>query len=182
MTIPNILTIIRLFMMPVFLLVYFSSAENAHMWAMAVLVFSFITDVLDGFIARTFNQTSNLGKILDPIADKVMQITVLLCLALYKQSLMWVVIFVFIKDILIGIGAIYMHTRGYIAQSNWFGKIACFASVAASIILIFPFQTELGEAWVKWLSIVIVGSNAVALAAYAIYFFKNIYGKPKVKN
>ena len=56
---------------------------------MGVLVLSFLTDVLDGFIARHFNQISNLGKILDPLADKVMQITVLLCLAFSNHALNW---------------------------------------------------------------------------------------------
>ena len=84
--------------MPVFLVIYFLPIEDARMWAMGVLLISFVTDMFDGFIARTFNQITNLGKILDPIADKIMQITVLICLAIFNKSLIWIVVFVFIKD------------------------------------------------------------------------------------
>lgn len=118
MNIPNILTTLRLCLMPVFLVLYFSPVENARLWAMGVLVFSFLTDVLDGFIARHFNQVSDLGKILDPVADKVMQITVLLCLAFYNHALIWVVAFVLVKDAALGVGAVYMHKRGIVAAGQ----------------------------------------------------------------
>lgn len=173
LNIPNILTIIRLCLMPVFLSVYFSPIENARLWAMLVLIISFITDVLDGYIARRFNQITNLGKILDPVADKTMQITVLLCLALYNHALVWVVTFVFIKDALLGIGALLMHKlRGVTAQSNWFGKTACFVSLALSLVLIFPFGQPLSGTAVWVLGAVIVLFNAAALISYTTVFFK----------
>lgn len=180
MSIPNILTIARLCLMPVFLAVYFSPYENARLWAMGVLVVSFITDALDGYIARKFNQISDLGKILDPMADKVMQITVLLCLALYNSKLVWVVVFVFAKDALLGIGAIYMHRRGVIAQANWAGKTACFVSLAVSLILIFPFTSPISDGIVTLLGIIVAAVNAYALVSYTIVFFKKAYGKPKL--
>lgn len=168
--------------MPVFLAVYFSPIECARLWAMGVLIVSFITDALDGYIARHFNQISNLGKILDPIADKVMQITVLLCLAIYNTSLIWVVVFVFVKDAVLGIGAIYMQRRGIIVQSNWFGKISCFVSLVSSLVLIFPFSEPLSGKIVLGLSVIIALVNACALVSYTISFFKTAFRKPKVKN
>ncbi len=178
MNIPNTLTVIRLCLMPVFLAVYFSPIENARLWAMGVLIVSFITDVLDGYIARNFNQISNLGKILDPIADKVMQITVLICLAIYNHALMWVVAFVLGKDIILGIGAIFMYKRGGVtAQANWAGKVACFVSLALSLVLIFPFKQALPDTAVWVLGLVIVLFNAYALVSYAIVFFKVLGSK-----
>lgn len=172
LNIPNILTIIRLCLMPVFLSVYFAPIENARLWAMLVLIISFITDVLDGYIARNFNQISNLGKILDPLADKVMQITVLLCLAIYNRTLIWVVMFVLGKDVLLGIGALLIHSlKGITAQSNWAGKTACFVSLALSLVLIFPFRQPLSDMVVWTLGAVIVLFNAIALVSYSIVFF-----------
>ena len=180
MNIPNILTIGRLCLMPVFLVVYFLPTQNAQMWAMGVLALSFITDMLDGFIARKFNLITNLGKILDPIADKFMQITVLLCLAIFNTNLIWVVVFVFIKDAILGIGSIYMYKRGIIGQANWFGKISCFVSFVCTLLLIFPFNESLSYSTILTLSIVIVTVNACALASYCVRFFKTAFRKPTV--
>lgn len=180
MNIPNILTTLRLCLMPVFLVLYFSPVENARLWAMGVLVFSFLTDVLDGFIARHFNQVSDLGKILDPVADKVMQITVLLCLAFYNHALIWVVAFVLVKDAALGVGAVYMHKRGIVAQANWFGKVSCFVSFICSLILIIPFSTPLSDIVVLALGVAIVAVNLCALISYICVFFKTAFKKPKV--
>ena len=180
MNIPNILTTIRLCLMPVFLFVYFSPIENARMLAMGVLVLSFITDMLDGFIARHFNQISDLGKLLDPVADKLMQITVLLCLAIYNEDLIWVVAFVFIKDAILGIGAIYMFKRGIIGQANWFGKTSCFVSLVCTLVLIFPLSNPLDKGTVLLLSLAIALVNACALISYIVRFFKTAFRKPTV--
>jgi len=180
LNIPNILTIIRLCLMPVFLVVYFLPIEDARMWAMGVLLVSFVTDMLDGFIARTFNQITNLGKILDPIADKLMQITVLICLAIFNKSLIWIVVFVFIKDAILGIGAIYMYKRGIIGAANWFGKISCFVSLVSTLVLIFPFSQPLSQNSVMMLAIAIAFVNACALVSYSVRFYKTAFRKPKV--
>lgn len=181
MNIPNLLTTLRLCLMPVFLIVYFSPFENARLWAMGVLVLSFLTDVLDGFIARHFNQISNLGKILDPVADKVMQITVLLCLAFSNHALIWVVVFVFVKDAILGIGSIYMHRRGIVAQANWFGKVSCFVSVLCSLVLIIPFSTPLSAEVVIALGAAIVAVNLCALISYVVVFFRTAFKRPKIE-
>lgn len=174
------LTALRLCLMPVFLTLYFCPFEHARLWAMGVLVFSFLTDVLDGFIARHFNQISDLGKILDPVADKVMQITVLICLAFYNHALIWVVVFVLLKDVLLGVGAIYMYKRGIVAKANWFGKVSCFVSFICSLVLIVPFGTPLSEEIVLALGSAIVLANLIALVSYTVVFFRTAFKKPKV--
>lgn len=173
MSIPNILTTIRLCMMPVFLIVYFLPDPNAKWWAMGVIIFAFLTDVLDGYIARHYHQITNLGKILDPIADKVMQLTVLACIAMKDISLLWVVLFILSKEILLGVGALMMYRKGVVGQSNWFGKIACFVSIVVSILLIFPFAPPLSPMWVSISAALLVGVNAAALISYAVTFFSH---------
>lgn len=167
MTIPNILTCIRLCLMPVFLSVYLSPAANGKYIAMAILCFSFITDVLDGFIARRFNMISDLGKVLDPLADKVMQITVLICMAFSHKQLVWLVITLLVKDILIGIGALVLFIKKKkVAQANWFGKTSCFLSVICSLVLMFG---EFGSSSLLVTNIcigVIAAVNAIAFISY----------------
>lgn len=170
LTIPNILTCIRLCLMPVFLTVYFSPLPEAKYISMGVLAFSFITDVLDGFIARRFNMISNLGKILDPAADKVMQITVLICIALSQRELLWVVVVLLIKELLMGAGAFIVFKRNKkVVSSNWFGKVSCFLSVAASLVLLFADIPKYVE---FTCAVIIVAVNAAAFISYIAEYVK----------
>lgn len=181
MSIPNILTCVRLCLMPVFLLVYMMPVNSAEYYAMAVLVIAFITDVLDGYIARRFNMVTNLGKALDPIADKAMQLTTLICLAFHSQySLVWVVIFVGIKELLIGIGALVLYKKGIITQANWFGKVSCFVSFACTLVLIFPRVIPLPEVAAFWICLAIVLVNFIALLSYVVAYIN--YQKQLKKN
>ncbi len=172
MNIPNILTTIRLCMMPVFLFVYFLPGQTAKWWAMGVILLAFFTDVLDGYIARHYHQITNLGKILDPVADKAMQITVLTCIVFNNISLLWVAAFILMKDILLGIGAIVMYKKGIVGQANWFGKTACFVNICACVMLLFPFSVPLPEAWVTFTAWLLIVVNALSLASYCIMFVK----------
>ena len=78
--IPNILSVIRLLMVPVFIAIYFSDIKNAEIWALAVFVAAELTDVLDGYLARKNGWTTEAGKILDPLADKLMQAAAIISL------------------------------------------------------------------------------------------------------
>ncbi len=138
MSIPNILTIIRICLMPMFLTFYLSPIDNGKNIALVILIISFLTDVLDGFIARKFNMITDLGKVLDPLADKLMQVAVLLCIAFEEKYLALIVAFIFIKEILLAIGAFILYKqKRKIFSSNWFGKASCFLSVVCSIVLMF---------------------------------------------
>lgn len=84
LTIPNLLSVIRLALIPLIVWLYIGKQEYSA--AVAVILISGATDIIDGFIARKFNMVSDLGKILDPVADKLTQATVILCLTV-KLSL-----------------------------------------------------------------------------------------------
>ena len=77
--IPNILSIIRLALVPAFVVVFFSESPNAQLYAGLIFILASLTDALDGFIARRFNMVTRLGRILDPLADKLMTVSALLC-------------------------------------------------------------------------------------------------------
>ncbi len=181
MSIPNILSSIRLCLMPVFLLVYMMPVDGAQYYAMAVLIVAFITDVLDGYIARKFNMVTNLGKVLDPIADKAMQLTTLICLAFHSHyAMVWVVILVGIKEILLGIGALVLYKSGIVTQANWFGKVSSFVSFLCTLVLIFPRVIPLAEIAAFWLCLAIVLVNIIALLSYIVAYI-NYQKQLKVK-
>ena len=96
MTIPNLLSIFRLVLIPVYVSIYLNATENWQYYlAAGILAVSCITDCLDGFIARRFNMISNLGKLLDPVADKATQFALIICLA-FRYPLMFLMIALFV--------------------------------------------------------------------------------------
>ena len=97
-TIPNILSMFRLLLLPV--IVYMYMNQKDYVLTGTLLVISGVTDLLDGYIARTFNMMSNLGKILDPVADKATQAVVLLCLVTRLDGLLFLLYAFLLKNCL----------------------------------------------------------------------------------
>ena len=95
LTIPNLLSLFRLLLIPVYMSIYLK--ENYYL-AAAILVVSCLTDAVDGWIARRFNMISNLGKLLDPVADKATQFTLIICLALRYPILLYLVGLFVVKE------------------------------------------------------------------------------------
>lgn len=95
-TIPNLLSIFRLILIPVYIYVYLNATETAHyVVAAAILAISCLTDMVDGKIARRYNMISNVGKFLDPLADKCTQFALILCLAVHHPAL-WALLCLFV--------------------------------------------------------------------------------------
>ena len=96
LTIPNLLSLFRLVLIPVYVVLYFNATDLAdHLIAGGVLAVSCLTDLIDGKIARHFNMVSNVGRILDPFADKVTQFTLIVCLAI-NYPVLWILIGLFV--------------------------------------------------------------------------------------
>ena len=98
LTIPNMLSLFRLLLIPVYVIIYLKATEPAHYYiAGGILAVSCLTDMIDGKIARHFNMISTVGKILDPLADKITQFTLILCLSIRYQYLpLWIVVGLFV--------------------------------------------------------------------------------------
>lgn len=121
-TIPNIFSFVRLGLIPVFVWLY--SFMGEYTGAIIVLAVSYLSDLADGFIARRFNMISDLGKILDPIADKLTQICVLVCLV-WRFPLMAIpLIFIVIKELFSGIlGLVNVKKNKNVPSAVWHGKV-----------------------------------------------------------
>lgn len=122
---PNILTYIRLLLVPAFIVAY-SNAETTgdHIFAAGIIVISGITDVADGFIARHWNMISDLGKIIDPLADKAMQFSMMICVCVRYKWFVFLIVIYSIKELLSFIVSAYLFTRGkHIQGAMWCGKI-----------------------------------------------------------
>lgn len=176
MNVPNILSIFRMFLVPVFIFVFFSDEPHAIAYAAGVYALAGFTDVLDGFIARRFNLITKLGKILDPLADKLMTITVFICICVRGIIPWWVILLIFAKDLLLIIGGIkmYQEVSGVFA-SNVFGKAATVFLVLGGIAMML-FSSVIHPAFKTAFNIVAIAMSFLAFFSYLrqyINFKKN---------
>ena len=139
-TIPNILTLFRLCLIPALVSLYVSAmrGEGDHLffWAAGVLLLSFLTDVADGFIARTFHMISDLGKMLDPVADKLTQLAMLFCLVFRFFPIMMIpLVLLTVKELVSGVAVLlFMKETGTVAGADWHGKISTFLLYAMMLL------------------------------------------------
>ena len=121
LTIPNLLSLVRLLLIP--LIVWLYVGQNHYLAAAAVIVLSGLTDIADGIIARKFHMVSDFGKILDPVADKVTQGAILLCLG-HRFPLIFPLVIVFVlKECIMSVMGIYVIRKvGDVKGANWYGR------------------------------------------------------------
>jgi len=140
-SVPNFLSTVRLILIPFFIYEYVTAdrAEDYY-FAAIIVVLSGLTDLLDGFIARNFNQTTDLGKVLDPIADKLTQAAIAACLLL-RYKYMWVLFILFaVKELFMAINSLILLKRGKkLNGAMWFGKLSTAVFYVAMFFLVaFP--------------------------------------------
>lgn len=136
MNIPNLLTTFRFFLIPIFYLVYTSNIENHFVISIVIFLISGLTDVLDGYIARKYNLITNWGTILDPLADKLMTLTVLFCLSKDQILPRWVFFFILIKEALMVLGGLNLLRYEKYIPAKYYGKITTlliYISIACTI-------------------------------------------------
>lgn len=138
LTVPNLLSLFRLLLLPVIVWLY--CVKKDYTAAIAMLIVSGATDIVDGFIARRFNMVSDLGKILDPIADKLTQGVLLICLAVkYKIIILLVVVFALKEYIMITLGYMAMKRKDSVNSAKWYGKLNTVIIYSTIVLLImFP--------------------------------------------
>ncbi|MBE6593538.1 MAG: CDP-diacylglycerol--glycerol-3-phosphate 3-phosphatidyltransferase [Ruminococcaceae bacterium] len=135
--IPNILSIIRIILVFVFVAVFF--VADSPVWALIIFLTAGATDIVDGYLARRFNWITNLGKILDPFADKFMQCTALICLCIKSFVPLWFVLVFLVKELATLItGLLVIKRRSVVVVSKWYGKAAvCLFYLAIFICIVF---------------------------------------------
>ena len=174
-TIPNLLSAFRLVLVPVFVWAYI--VKDNSLLATLVLAVSGITDMLDGQIARRFNMVSDLGKMLDPIADKVTQGVVMICM-LSRFPAMWVPLgLLVVKDAFVGITNLMIIRRtGQIEGAAFHGKVAsCFLD---GLVLLHVLWSGMPD----WLSITLITlTTLVMLLSLFLYGMRNLANLRRIR-
>lgn len=132
--IPNALTIVRFVLIP-FIVYYILTGQ--YIAGFVILTISGLTDILDGCIARKFNFITNFGKLIDPLADKATQIAVLASLTFKGIVPLWILMIVFIKEIVMVAGASFLYGKKLVVSSRWYGKLATVLFYVAIVCSLF---------------------------------------------
>ncbi|NLV36001.1 MAG: CDP-alcohol phosphatidyltransferase family protein [Clostridiaceae bacterium] len=180
MNVPNFLTLVRFAIIPVF--AYYLCTRQFVIAVILFLVGGF-TDVLDGYIARKCNLVTSWGKIADPMADKLMQLTALFILTfvlgLVPVGLLLIVI---AKEALMGIGTLLLYKKNdHVVSASWYGKLATVIFYLAIVLMLFE------EPFGRW-SILGVAFNslffvfAVAMSLFAFFMYARTYAKIRHQN
>ena len=151
--VPNLFTVVRILLAPVFIwmLLAANGPEDSLRWVAAVLfVIAIATDGIDGMIARRHNLVTDLGKILDPIADKILTGSALVCLSILGELPWWVTIVILVREIGITVFRFVM-LRDRVIPASRGGKLKTVAQSVSISLALLPFWLVFGE-WVHWLN------------------------------
>ncbi|MDQ1911255.1 CDP-alcohol phosphatidyltransferase family protein [Paenibacillus sp. GD4] len=167
--VPNLLTLCRFMLIPVYLVVFEAGYVKT---AFFVLLLAGLTDVLDGYIARSRKLVTQLGSMLDPLADKSMMITVILSLV-FSQMISWqAAVAMFIRDAGMIVGSAFFHFRGKkTVPANALGKLTTVLYYVAILLIVFEFPYAHVYLWF------VIGVSFVASVIYILQF--NLLNKKK---
>ncbi len=163
-------------MVPVFVLVMVYGGEHARIWAGIIYILASLTDVLDGYFARKLNKVTMLGRILDPLADKLMTAAVLVVLAYLSVAPWWVVYVYIAKEVVMVIGTAVLYKQASdVMPSNAIGKIAAlyFFLTCAVLLLVEAIPINIANAMII---------AALVLTIYALIRYIPVYLKFSKKN
>lgn len=165
--IPNMLTILRIILLPFIAWTYLQGQMTI---AIILLLISGISDILDGFIARKYNMTTAIGKVLDPISDKLTQWIILACLAIKFRYLLALFFLLFIKEVIMGFTGFYVVKKtGMVYSSRWHGK-ATTVLIYTTIMLHFLFP----EIPLLLAEILMIASICMMFISMRLYIKDNI--------
>ena len=171
--VPNALTIIRFLLIPVIVISIFN---GNYIIAFIFFTLSGITDIADGFIARKFNLISNFGKLMDPLADKLTQISTIASLTIIDIIPIWILAIVLLKELIMIAGASFLYGKDVVVYSKWYGKLATVLFYVAIVFSLLINQFELPSIWSNldlWLFYLALFATVFSLLMY----IKDVYKK-----
>ena len=180
-TVPNVLTMLRMLLIPVY---WVLMAQGKPMAALGVYIAASLTDVADGYIARRYHQITDFGKLMDPLADKIMVLSVMLSMVLPmggRPAILpwWPFIIVLAKEALMVLGGLFLYKKGVVVYSKVIGKAAQFLMVCSLLCAFFyEYFDSIGTPVYLWLLYAAVALTVCAL----IYYARNAFNQLKQKN
>ena len=167
MNTANKLTLLRVVMIPLFLLVLYLDVPGANYWDLAIFVIASLTDTLDGYIARHYNQTTDFGKFMDPLADKCLVTAAMLWFVEIGQMPGWALLVVIIREF--GVSGLRMVAadKGRVIAAGWSGKVKTASTMVCIVLMLLPIA--------PWVNNICVAVIVLATIYSGVeYFMKNL--------
>lgn len=179
--IPNILSLLRIVMVVAFVFVFFYDYPDNCILSAVIYMTACLTDVADGYLARKYGWTTRLGRVLDPMADKLFQMTLLVCFGIKQLLSFWIILPFILKELTqLYLGFLMIKRRNVVVKSKWYGKavmfLMCFAAAAALICTGYGLQIRL------YVNISYAVLLILALVAMLLYIKNNIGIKTEQDN
>ena len=167
MNTANKLTLLRVVMIPLFLLVLYLDVPGANYWALAIFVIAILTETLDGYIARHYNQTTDFGKFMDPLADKCLVTAAMLWFVEIGQMPGWALLVVIIREF--GVSGLRMVAadKGRVIAAGWSGKVKTASTMVCIVLMLLPIAPLVNNICVAVIVLATIYSGVE-------YFMKNL--------
>ena len=166
MTTANTLTILRLILVPVFLGVLYAGFPNSNYVALAIFIIASLTDLLDGYIARHYNQITNFGKFMDPLADKILVMSAMCWFVENGQMPGWALAIVLLREFAVSGMRLVAVEQGKVIAAAWSGKV----KTASTMVCLCLMMLNIPE-WLNTLCVVVIVATTVYSGVE--YFIKN---------
>lgn len=169
MNLPNKLTVLRILMIPFFVLFMLVDViPEMDKWiALVLFCIASFTDFLDGYIARKYNLVTNFGKFMDPLADKLLVVSAMICLITWGKLEAWIVIVIVSREFIISGFRLVASDNGIVIAASYWGKFKTVAHMAMIIIMIADFGSAFAivEDVVKWIAVAL---TIISLVDYVV--------------
>lgn len=162
--VPNVLTLLRILLVPVLVVALLDETPNGDLWAALVFAIASLTDMLDGYLARSRNAITTFGKLMDPIADKLLIIAALVSLVSLGRVAAWVAMVVIAREFAVTALRMAATSQGVVIAASMFGKLKTCFQIAMVMALILAGST-------LWVDLLVYATVAVTVASGADYFF-----------
>ena len=166
MNTANKLTILRVVMIPAFLLVLYLDVPYANYWALAIFAAASVTDTLDGYIARHYNQITDFGKFMDPLADKCLVFAAMLWFVEVGQMPAWALLVVICREFAVSGLRMVASDKGRVIAAGWSGKVKTASTMACIVLMFLPIPAAVNTLCVAVIVVTTIYSGVE-------YFLKN---------
>ncbi|MBA3326751.1 MAG: CDP-diacylglycerol--glycerol-3-phosphate 3-phosphatidyltransferase [Solirubrobacterales bacterium] len=166
MNLPNVLTLLRILLVPVLVVALLDETPNGDLLAAIVFAVASLTDAIDGYLARSRDAITNFGKLMDPIADKLLIVAALVALVSLDRLAGWVAMVIIARELTVTVTRMQATQQGVVIAATWWGKAKTIVQVAAIFFLI-----AVGEPTPAWVDGLVYGAVAITVISGVDYFF-----------
>ena len=166
MNTANKLTLLRVILIPVYLVIWHLDFAYNNIVALIIFIVASVTDFIDGYVARHYNQVTDFGKFMDPLADKVLVLTAMICFCAMGRFPAWALVIVMAREFAVSGLRMVAVDNGRVIAAGWSGKVKTFATMVCLCIMHLPVWE-----WLMWVCVIVIA--ATTLYSGVEYFVKN---------